>query len=67
MTDLGGQKAERRNWGRIVDNPTAIIFFAALSDYNVRSLTDSTKSKLDEALEIWNSVCLATLLLYLER
>jgi len=57
VTDLGGQRSERRNWARAVPHPTAVVFFGALSDFNVKSLTaEPVKSKLDETIEIWEEV-----------
>jgi GTPase SAR1 family protein len=55
VTDVGGQKTSRRRWSQVVENPTAIIYFAALSDYNVRSF-DGEGTKFQEAVDIWKTV-----------
>ena len=34
MTDVGGQKAERRKWMQCFDDVTSVIFIAALSDFD---------------------------------
>ncbi|KAK7080917.1 Guanine nucleotide-binding protein subunit alpha-14, partial [Halocaridina rubra] len=34
ITDVGGQRGERRRWLRLFDNINAIIFLAALSEYD---------------------------------
>lgn len=39
--DVGGQRSERRKWIHCFDNVNAVIFVAALSDYNMNLLEDS--------------------------
>lgn len=34
MVDVGGQRAERRKWIHCMDNAMAIIFLAALNEYD---------------------------------
>ena len=35
MYDVGGQKSERRKWIHCFEGVTAILFFAALSEYDM--------------------------------
>jgi GTPase SAR1 family protein len=55
VTDVGGQKTSRRRWSQVVENPIAIIYFVALSDYNVRSF-DGEGTKFQESIDIWKTV-----------
>jgi len=55
VTDVGGQKTSRRRWSQVVENPTAIIYFTSLSDYNVRSF-DGEGTKFQESVDIWKTV-----------
>jgi len=40
VIDIGGQRPERRKWISCFENVTAIIFFAALSEYDMRLRED---------------------------
>ena len=35
MVDVGGQRSERKKWIHFFDNAKAVIFIAALSDYDL--------------------------------
>lgn len=60
ITDIGGQKGSRRRWVRIFDGINAIIFLAALSEYDqVWHLEDEEeegKNRLELSLEIFQEV-----------
>jgi GTPase SAR1 family protein len=57
MFDVGGQRAERRKWIDYFDNVDAVIFVAALSEYD-QSLAEAKRTnRMSEALELFRSVC----------
>ena len=57
MYDVGGQRAERRKWIDYFDNVDAVIFVAALSEYD-QSLAESKRTnRMAEALDLFRSVC----------
>jgi len=66
--DVGGQKPERRKWDVIAQkhNPTAVLYFASLIDFDIPLLADPDKnlSRMDESLEVWKALlkkeCFAT-------
>jgi len=55
ITDVGGQKYARKQWASAVPDPGAVIYFAALSDYDV-PVFNQPKLKLEESLEIFAEV-----------
>lgn len=57
MFDVGGQRSERRKWIDYFDNVDAVIFVAALSEYD-QSLAEAKRTnRMSEALELFRSVC----------
>eukprot|EP00549_Striatella_unipunctata_P011439 CAMPEP_0118687920 /NCGR_PEP_ID=MMETSP0800-20121206/8643_1 /TAXON_ID=210618 ORGANISM="Striatella unipunctata, Strain CCMP2910" /NCGR_SAMPLE_ID=MMETSP0800 /ASSEMBLY_ACC=CAM_ASM_000638 /LENGTH=411 /DNA_ID=CAMNT_0006585143 /DNA_START=166 /DNA_END=1401 /DNA_ORIENTATION=+ len=57
MYDVGGQRAERRNWVDCFDKVDAVIFVAALSEYD-QSLAEAKRAnRMVEALDLFRSVC----------
>ena len=46
--DVGGQRNERRKWIHCFDGVTAVIFVAAISEYDQVCFEDSHKNRLDE-------------------
>jgi len=56
MYDVGGQRSERRKWMECFDGVDAVIFVAALSEYD-QSLAESRRTnRMVEALELFRSV-----------
>lgn len=55
--DVGGQRAERRKWIHCFDNVTAVIFVAAISEYDQTLFEDRKKNRLEEALDLFEEVC----------
>jgi hypothetical protein len=47
---------ERRKWAPNEINANAILFFVALDEYDVMSEFSPEKTKMDESLEVWDSV-----------
>jgi GTPase SAR1 family protein len=57
MYDVGGQRSERRKWIDCFDSVDAVIFVAALSEFD-QSLAESRRTnRMSEALELFRSVC----------
>ena len=56
MYDVGGQRSERRNWLPLFDNVTAIVFVAAISEYNQVVAEDRSKNRMQEALELFEQI-----------
>lgn len=45
MYDVGGQRNERKKWIHCFDNVTAVIYVAALSEYNQGMFEDATTNR----------------------
>jgi len=56
MVDVGGQRSERRKWIHCFENITAVIFFIAINEYNMRLEEDSTVNRLSEALALFEEI-----------
>lgn len=54
IVDVGGQKVERRKWVHSQQGMNALIFFVALDEYDVMSEDEPEKTKMEEALDIWD-------------
>jgi GTPase SAR1 family protein len=57
MYDVGGQRNERRKWIHCFESVTAIIFVAALSEYNQNLFEDGATNRMVEALELFEEIC----------
>lgn len=55
--DVGGQRNERRKWIHCFENVTAVIFFAALSEYDQKLYEEETENRMLEALNLFEYVC----------
>ena len=42
MTDIGGQRTQRRKWIHCFENVTAVIFVAAINEYDMRLEEDES-------------------------
>lgn len=56
MYDVGGQRNERKKWIHCFDNVTAVIFVAALSEYNQRLFEDQSMNRMTEALDLFEEI-----------
>jgi guanine nucleotide-binding protein G(o) subunit alpha len=57
MYDVGGQRSERRKWIDCFESVDAVIFVAALSEYD-QSLAEARRTnRMLEALELFKSIC----------
>lgn len=60
MYDVGGQRNERKKWIHCFDNVTAVIFVAALSEYDQSLFEDASTNRCDAliiALNV-NKMCI---------
>mmetsp|Transcript_19673 Transcript_19673/g.59582 ORF Transcript_19673/g.59582 Transcript_19673/m.59582 type:complete len:352 (-) Transcript_19673:286-1341(-) len=57
MYDVGGQRNERKKWIHCFDDVTAVIFVAALSEYDQKLFEDADTNRMSEALELFDEIC----------
>jgi len=57
LHDVGGQRSERRKWICCFENVDAVIFVAALSEYDQTLVEAKRTNRMVEALELFRSVC----------
>ena len=57
MYDVGGQRNERKKWIHCFENVTAVIFVAALSEYDQVLYEDMSQNRMDEAVELFDEIC----------
>ena len=57
MVDVGGQRSERKKWIHCFDEAKAVIFVAALSDYDLTLTEDPICNRMSESLRLFGSVC----------
>ena len=56
MYDVGGQRNERRKWIHCFEDVTAVIFVAAISEYDQKLFEDGATNRMVEALELFEEV-----------
>jgi guanine nucleotide-binding protein G(i) subunit alpha len=56
MFDVGGQRNERKKWIHAFDNVTAVIFVAAISEYDQVLYEDSQTNRIDEAIKLFDEI-----------
>lgn len=54
--DVGGQRNERKKWIHCFDQVTAVIFVAAISEYNQVLYEDSSMNRITEALLLFEEI-----------
>jgi GTPase SAR1 family protein len=57
MYDVGGQKNERKKWIHCFENVTAVIFVAAISEYDQKLFEDGSTNRMVDALELFKEIC----------
>lgn len=57
MFDVGGQRNERKKWIHCFDNVTAVVFVAAINEYDQVLFEDNHTSRIDEALKLFEEIC----------
>eukprot|EP01129_Flabellula_baltica_P005753 TRINITY_DN2102_c0_g1_i1.p1 TRINITY_DN2102_c0_g1~~TRINITY_DN2102_c0_g1_i1.p1 ORF type:complete len:360 (-),score=78.41 TRINITY_DN2102_c0_g1_i1:71-1123(-) len=57
ITDVGGQKPERRKWHELLNNGVkSIIFFSALDEYDIDSIEEKDKTKLEVSMDVFSEL-----------
>lgn len=56
MYDVGGQRSERKKWIHCFENVTAVLFVAAISEYDQVLYEDETTNRIVEALELFEEI-----------
>lgn len=56
LYDVGGQRNERKKWIHLFEGVTAVIFCAAISEYNQTLFEDETKNRMMETKELFDWV-----------
>lgn len=57
MYDVGGQRNERKKWIHCFDDVTAVIFVAALSEYDQSLFEDADQNRMTEAVDLFGEIC----------
>jgi len=57
MFDVGGQRNERKKWIHCFDDVTAVIFVAALSEYDQVLYEDANTNRMTEAVDLFDEIC----------
>lgn len=56
MFDIGGQKNERKKWPHCFEHVSAVIFVAAISEYDQVLHEDEKTNRLVESLNLWEEI-----------
>jgi len=56
LVDVGGQRAERRKWLHCFDDVSAVIYLAALDEYNMVLQEDGITNRMEESLTLFKEV-----------
>ncbi|KAJ5076952.1 guanine nucleotide-binding protein g(o) subunit alpha [Anaeramoeba ignava] len=57
ITDVGGQRNERKKWVRCFQGVTALIFCSSLSEYDQNLFEDENQKRIPESLMLFEEVC----------
>ena len=57
IIDVGGQRNERKKWIHCFEDVNAIIYVAALSEYDQQLFEDTTTNRMVEALSLFGEMC----------
>jgi len=57
MFDVGGQRNERKKWIHCFENVTAVLFVAAISEYDQVLYEDENTNRIVEALNLFEEIC----------
>ncbi|VDN08384.1 unnamed protein product [Thelazia callipaeda] len=55
--DVGGQRSERKKWIHCFEDVNAIIFIAAISQYDQVLFEDETTNRMVESMRLFESIC----------
>ncbi|EGG16615.1 hypothetical protein DFA_07593 [Cavenderia fasciculata] len=56
LFDFGGKRKERRQWFQHFEGTKAVVFCAALSDYNITLIEDQAINRLEDTIQLWKEV-----------
>jgi len=57
MLDVGGQRNERKKWIHCFENVTAVIFVAAMNEYDQLLFEDHQTNRIHESLNLFSEIC----------
>jgi len=57
LYDVGGQRNERKKWIHCFDDVAAVLFVAALSEYDQTLFEDATENRMVDAISLFKWVC----------
>lgn len=57
LVDVGGQRSERKKWIHCFSEVTAVVFFVALSEYDLKLYEDEAVNRMDESAKIFEEIC----------
>ncbi|ESO01260.1 hypothetical protein HELRODRAFT_187144 [Helobdella robusta] len=57
MFDVGGQRSERKKWIHCFEDVTAIIFVAALNEYDLLLAEDNSTNRMRESMVLFEGIC----------
>uniref|UniRef100_A0AC34QLG8 Uncharacterized protein n=1 Tax=Panagrolaimus sp. JU765 TaxID=591449 RepID=A0AC34QLG8_9BILA len=55
--DVGGQRSERKKWIHAFEDVNAVIFVAAVSEYDEVLFEDETTNRIVESMRLFESIC----------
>lgn len=58
MIDVGGQRNERKKWINCFDNVTAVLFVAAMSEYDQVLFEEQDRNRMRDAIQIFKELFL---------
>ncbi|CAB3399084.1 unnamed protein product [Caenorhabditis bovis] len=56
VVDVGGQRSERKKWIHCFDDVNAILFIAAVSEFDQKVVEDNATNRIDEALKLFYDI-----------
>jgi hypothetical protein len=57
MFDVGGQRSERKKWLHCFEGVTAVLFVAAVSEFDQTCFEDDETNRVHEALNLFEEIC----------
>jgi len=57
IVDVGGQRSERKKWIHCFQDVTAVLFFVALSEYDLKLYEEDDTNRMHESLKLFDDIC----------
>jgi len=57
VVDVGGQRSERKKWIHCFEDVTAVIFVAAINEFDQTLYEDNATNRIAEALDLFDKTC----------